>query len=249
MATHRPTPARRSIDYPTGDGRPLAETDIHRDDLIDLVKALQAHYAHDPRVYVSGNLLVFYEQGNRRKHVSPDVFVVKDVPRHRRLNYLIWEEGKAPDFVIELTSRTTKKEDIEKKYALYRDVLRVPEYILFDPLGHYLKPPLQGYRLVGGRYELIPPVAGRIPSEVLGLHLERDGQELRLYDPATGRWLPTPQESIEQAEAARQQAEAALRQSEAARQQAVAAQQDQAAEIERLRRELEALREGRNGGA
>jgi Uma2 family endonuclease len=230
------TRSRRStIDYPTRDGRPVGETDIHRDDHFDLVKTLQAYYADDATTYVSGNLLLFYEEGNRRKHVSPDVFVIFGVPKRRRDNYLIWEEGRAPDLVIELTSKTTHKEDLEKKYRLYRDTLQVREYILFDPKCDYLTPPLQGYRLVAGEYVPIEPVAGRLPSEVLGLHFERDGTELRIYNPATGLRLPTPGEAVAAAEAARRQAEAAR--DEAAR------------ELERLRRELDALRGRADGGA
>ncbi len=105
--------------------------------------------------------------------------------RRRRKYYLIWEEGKAPDVVIELTSKSTKREDQVKKRDLYRDVLRVPEYFLFDPTEDYLKPPLQGFRLEGDEYIRIEPIEGRLPSEILGLHLERDRKELRLYDPET----------------------------------------------------------------
>jgi Uma2 family endonuclease len=112
-----PTVPPTELTYPTSDGRPVAETDDHRELMVALIKALQAYYANDPMVYVSGNLLLFYEQGNRRSHVSPDVFVVKGVAKHRRDNYLMWEEGKGPDFVIELTSSSTRDEDIEDKFA------------------------------------------------------------------------------------------------------------------------------------
>jgi len=50
----------RSNDYPTTDGRPMAETDLHRDLMVDLIRTLQAYYQADEQVYVSGNLLVFY---------------------------------------------------------------------------------------------------------------------------------------------------------------------------------------------
>ncbi len=78
--------------------------------------------------------------------------------------------------------------------TLYRDVLRVPEYFLFDPYEEWLEPRLRGYRLRQGRYAAIRPVAGRLPSKILGLHLERHGQLLRFHDPATGKWLLTPPE-------------------------------------------------------
>ena len=67
--------------YPTTDHKPMAETDLHRDLMIDLILTLKAFYAAEPLVYVSGNLLLCYEENNRRRHVSPDVFVVRGVPR------------------------------------------------------------------------------------------------------------------------------------------------------------------------
>jgi Uma2 family endonuclease len=199
------------IDYPTRDGRPLGETDLHRDQMVDLIETLKDHYAADPNVYVSGNLLVFYERGNKRKHVSPDVFVVRGVPKQpRRDHYLIWREGKAPEFVIELTSKTTRKEDLTKKPIIYRDLIKVAEYFLFDPTEDYLKPSFQGFHLLEGQYDPIKPVRGRLPSAVLGLHLERSGAELRLFNPKTKRWLPTPRERAELERAERTRVEAEL---------------------------------------
>jgi Uma2 family endonuclease len=206
----------------------MAETDWHRDLMLELIETLKDYFTDQPRVYVSGNLLVFYEEGNRLKHVSPDVFMVRSVPKHDRPNYLVWQEGKAPQVVIELTSKTTRDEDLDTKFALYRDTLKVKEYFLFDPLGDYLDPQLQGHRLRQDQYRAIRPVNGRLPSQVLGLHLEPSGRDLRLFDPDTRRWLPTPREQVREARTAQRQAEARAEQAEA--------------EVERLRRELAALR-------
>ena len=197
-------------------------------------------------MYGSWNLLVFYEPGDKRKHVSPDVFVVRGVPKRVRPNYLVWEEGKAPQVVIELTSKTTRREDLGRKLELYRDTLKVKEYFLFDPLGDYLTPRLQGNRLRGGQYHPIRPAEGRLPSRVLRLHLEQSGAQLRLADPATGRWLLTPQERAEQEASARRQAEGRAEQAEGRAEQAEAALQAAQAEVERLRRQLSARR-GRRG--
>jgi Uma2 family endonuclease len=228
MASTRQTSAKQAVDYPTSDGKAMAETDIHRRDMTDLIETLEDHFAADPNVYVSGNLLLFCEEGNKKKHIAPDVLLALGVPKlPLRLHYLVWTEGKAPDFIIELTSRSTRSKDKGTKRVLYRDVLKVPEYFLFDPLEEYLKPSMQGYRLVAGAYEPIEPAAGRLPSVVLGLHLERDGAELRLFDPVAGRRLPTRRERAAAAEAVAAAAEA---------------------ENERLRRELEALRRERSGG-
>jgi Uma2 family endonuclease len=231
----RPT---SEIVYPTRDGKPMAETELHMGDMIDTIQVLQDHFADRPNVYVWGNLLLYYEEGNPRKHVSPDVLVALGVPREpKRDHYLVWKEGKAPDLVAEITSKSTKREDQTKKLAIYRDILKVLEYFLFDPTEDYLDPPLQGYRLIDGEYVRIEPVAGRLPSEVLGLHLERDGTKLRLFDPATGLRLPT---RLEARQAAEQRAAEERQRAEAAE----TAQHRLAEENERLRREIEALRRG-----
>jgi Uma2 family endonuclease len=206
--------------YPSSDGRPVGESPPHVMNLFYLLTKLEAHFAKEPSVFVAGNMFVYYARGDRHVHVSPDVFVVRDIPRQgspERRRYLVWEEGKGPDVVIELTSESTREEDYDDKMWIYREKLHVPEYFLFDPYGEYLDPPLQGHRLVDGQYQSIQPVDGRLPSAVLGLHLESDGLQLRLYDPSTKHWLPTPPEERE----ARQEAEA---------------------ENDRLRRELEELR-------
>lgn len=225
-------------EYPTGDSRPVGETPLHRDNLLVSVKVLDRHFIDDPMVYVSGNMFVYYQRGDRRKHVSPDVFAVFGVPKDKdRDAYFVWEEeGHAPDVVIELTSASTKDEDIDDKMYLYKTELRVPEYFLFDPRGEYLDPSLQGYRLLAGEYAPIEMIDGRLPSEVLGLHLERGGENLRFYDPKTDEWLPTPDEREEALEverdrerSERERLAAELRRSEG--------------DLNRLRQELETWRQ------
>jgi Uma2 family endonuclease len=254
----------REVIYPSGDGKPMAETELHLHDMIESIQALEDRFDTQPNVYVCGNMLLYYEEGKPRKHVSPDVLVALGVAKKPpRDYYLVWKEGKAPDFVIEITSKSTKREDKNKKFVIYRDILRVSELFLFDPTEDYLHPPLQGFRLVGGEYLPIEPIAGRLPSEVVGLHLERDGEKLRLFDPTTGTRIPTrlearkaaerlAEDAHRRAEDAHRRAEDAHRRAEDERrraederiraQNAEAAQLRLAEENERLRRELEALR-------
>jgi Uma2 family endonuclease len=230
MATGRVTVSRK-IHYSDSDGRPMAETPRHRKIMTDTIATLERWYAGDPNVYVSGNMVMYYELGNPRRHVSPDVFVTKEIaknPTPERRLYLVWEEGKGPDLVIEISSKSTRKEDLQTKFVLYQDTLKVTEYFLFDPYGEYLRPQLQGYRLQRGRYVPIKPVKGRLPSKVLGLHLEAVNGELRFYDPATQKCLPLPAERVEVAEFERAQAEVREARAEA--------------EVARLRLELETLR-------
>ena len=204
------------IDYPCSDGRPVAESDFHIDCLFYVRNALRSHYERRGRgdVYVAANMFLYSEKGNPRAVVAPDVFVVLGAPGHRRDSYLLWNEPKAPDFVLEVTSKSTRGEDEGHKRRFYA-ALGVQEYFLFDPRGEYLNPPLEGYRLHGSRYRALPAVAAlpggapSVRSAVLGLDLRdsRETQMLRLHDPATGQDLLTYREEA----AARRAAEARIR--------------------------------------
>jgi Uma2 family endonuclease len=258
MAT---TSKAAEVFYPESDGKPMAETTFHRDVMIEMIVGLKDWFADDPLAYVSGNEFLYFVEGQPRRVVSPDVWFVHGIDKTRlRRSYKTWEdEGKGPDFVLEVSSRSTRREDLNQKFQLYRDDLKVREYFLFDVLREYLKPPFQGYRLVEGEYRPIEPVDGRLPSEVLGLHLEADGYLLALYDPARGRRLLNRLEALQKEKKARLRREAAIRRKnaeirgkDAAIQEKDAAIQEKDAalrrveeENERLHRELEALRLGK----
>jgi Uma2 family endonuclease len=190
----RPPEADYDDFYPHSDGRPVGETPAHFRNLSHVKEILDARFSGDPAVLVAANMFIYYVPGDRLKHVSPDLFVAQGVPRDKpRKKYLLWEEVKGPDLVIELTNASTRDEDLDKKW-LYRDVLGVREYVLFDPFAEYLDPPLQGFLLQQGEDVLMPLVSGRLVSQVLGLHFEADGEDLRLYDPTSAHWLRTPPE-------------------------------------------------------
>lgn len=63
------------------------------------------------------NLLIYYEEGNPRGKGPPDVFVMLGAPSRDRSSYLLWQEPKAPDFVLEITSLSTYREYQGKKRA------------------------------------------------------------------------------------------------------------------------------------
>jgi Uma2 family endonuclease len=245
MRIRDPKPAdgpKNVVDYPTSDGRPMAETDFHRILMMETIETLEAYFATDPMTYVSGNILLFYEEGNKRKHISPDTLVTKGIEKKPRLYYLLWLEGKAPDVAIEITSKTTKKEDLLTKFELYRDVLKVPEYFLFDPFEEYLKPSFLGHRLVDGEYVPISRVEGRIPSEQLGLSLERVGDKLRFWNPQTSTRLLTPRELQWATQAVADQAQAIADQALEQSKRDTAARLAAEEETERLRQEIEEIR-------
>ncbi len=222
----RSLPTHRKVRYPESDGKPMAETDFHRTPMTDLIEILTNRYQDRPDVYVSGNLFLHDQLGKpRKKPIAPDVFIVFGVPKKKRRNYLLWEEGKGPDWVLEVASRGTFRKDLGEKKELYAMVFGVKEYFLYDPDHKYLPSPVMGYRLEGGSYVPIAPVEHRLPSEVLGLELGEWEGELRFYDPLTKAWVLKP---AQQEAKARQQAEARAQQAEA--------------ELDQLQAELERLR-------
>jgi Uma2 family endonuclease len=212
------------IEYPETDGRPMGETDLHRDWMVRIIDLLKYRY-RDQRVYVTGDLLLYYEEGNPARFVVPDAMVVKDCDPGRRRVFKLWEEKRLPNAVFETTSKYTKREDSTAKIKLY-ETLRIPEYFLYDPTADYLRPPLQGHRLTGDTYVPIEPDAdGRFLCQDLGLWLRLEEGELVMYDCESGQRLQTEAEAKQ----------AALEAEHAAREAAEAAREAAEAEVERLR--------------
>ncbi len=180
----------------------MAETDAHEIPRMYAVTGLRDFFRYHRDVYVSGNLLIYYEEGNVNAAVAPDVFVVFGVPNRPRPIYNLWEEGKSPDFVLEITSRHTRNEDHGPKRELYQ-WLGVQEYWQYDPTEGYPEPRLRGMRLVDGRYEALAAttVWGRslfVYSAVLGLELRVMEGDLRFHDPRTEHTILTLTESDEE---------------------------------------------------
>ena len=182
-----------AIEYPESDGKPMAENDAQRNVILYACGALGLRYAERDDVYVSGDLLIYYEEGNPRVSIVPDVFVVFGVEDRKRGSYKVWEEGKGPDFVLEVAPPNTWREDVERKPGVYAG-LGVREYFQYDPTGEHLAPRLQGHLLVDGEYERLTPLESidrtlTLRSEVLGLELRARGDWMRFHDPATGEDL------------------------------------------------------------
>ena len=133
-------PLERAIEYPTSDGQPMAETLEHQQVMIDLIEGLRQRLAKVAGAWVGGNFFLCYERGNPRAHLAPDVMGAKGLDQRFRPNYLLWEE-KPPSLIVEVTSRSTRREDLGKKKSLY-ERFGTEEYVLFDPLDEYLKPRL-----------------------------------------------------------------------------------------------------------
>ena len=231
-------PADTHIYYPDTDGKPMAVSDLHRDILFGTIETLKAHFKQHPDVYVSGDILMYYVKGDPRQVVSPDVLVSFGLGKKRRNTYLVWVEGKTPDFAMEFSSKTTYDVDLGPKMDLYAS-LGIQDYFLYDAEGLYLSSPLMGYTLVDGKY--IPLTGNRdggLHSAVLGLDFHVSDEGLGLYDPAAEAWLQTPTES---AEARAETAEARAKNAEARAEQEAERADTAEAEIAKLREQLERL--------
>jgi Uma2 family endonuclease len=235
-------PLEQEIEYPTSDGQPMAETTLHRKVMNDLIEGLERRYADVPDVWVGCNLFLCYERGNPAAIVAPDVLLAKGVTKWDRPNYLLWDETP-PSLVVEVTSRKTRREDQGKKKSLY-ERLGIEELVLFDPYGEYLRPRLQGYGLVRGRYQSIPlEEDGSLLSRNTGLWFKPEGERLRLVDAGEPILWPEELEAARRIEAAARRTEAAARQTAETRAAVAEARAAEAEERSRaLEKELERLR-------
>ena len=138
--------------YPTSDGLALLGTSWHEDAVFLAREALDRHFRGRERVFVATLMALYYERGRRPQCLIPDLLVALGVPGHGRRVYKVWEEGKAPDFVLEVASATTVDRDCGFKKGEYERI-GVREYWQLDQTGRLLEEPLLGHRLRRGRYE------------------------------------------------------------------------------------------------
>jgi Uma2 family endonuclease len=218
-------------DLPYSDGEPT-ESQRHVLQMTLLIESLTLAWADRPDGFVGGDMFLYFspEQVRGRDFRGPDVFAVLDVPKRERKSWVVWQEGKGPDVIIELLSESTAAIDKGEKKRVYQDEVKVPEYFWYDPeTGE-----LAGFRLRDGVYEpIVPDSAGRLPCEVLDLALVRERGRYNDVEAVWLRWttaggalLPTSAEIAEQerrrAEAERRRAEAERRRAEAERRRAEA---------------------------
>jgi Uma2 family endonuclease len=157
------------LDLPYDDDTPM-DSDRHAAQIELLKECLRLFWADRDRWFVGGNMFVYFSRDQllTRDFRGPDIFVVLDVPRRERRSWVVWDEGKAPDVVIELLSDTTASVDRGEKKRVYEDQLSVPEYYWYHPFTRELA----GWILRDGMYQ---PIAtddtGRLRSTALDLLL------------------------------------------------------------------------------
>ena len=193
-----------------------------------LSHALAVHLGNPETTLVGADRWIVAAPGTFRELARyPDLLVAfgVDPQAYKASNgYIVSEQGKPPDFVLEVASESTADTDTGAKRVDYAR-LGILEYWRFDGTGEFHGARLAGERLVDGRYEPIEiaDIAGVLEghSTALNVNLRWDDGQLVWYDPATGQHIATFDSERARADAARAETELA--------------------DLRRRRRELEAL--------
>ena len=202
-ATSEPplAPADDPVEYPSEDGFPISTNTDHLEWMVRCYRTLEHRFRGRRDLFVGCDMLIYYERGNNKARVAPDVFVSFGVPPRERPSYFVWLEGKPPDVVWEFGAPLTIKGDAAQKKETYRE-MGVREYWLADPVGGVYAPRVQGFALADGVYEPMPWEAGpdglvAVWSPVLQLELRFAEGRLGFWDRETARYLELPEEESE----------------------------------------------------
>jgi Uma2 family endonuclease len=177
---------------------PPLESDLHRKQIDLLIRLLEWWWRNRQDFYVSGNLTIYFNPNQKKSQDfrGPDFFVVLDTERKPRRSWMIWEEGKYPNIIIELLSPSTAEIDKGFKKKLYQDTFRTFDYFWFDP--ETLE--FAGFHLVDGKYQPLEPNSqGWLWSQQLELFLGVHNSQLRFFS-SDSKLLPTPEEVATEAE-------------------------------------------------
>ncbi|WP_026794868.1 MULTISPECIES: Uma2 family endonuclease [Planktothrix] len=170
------------------------ESTLHYLQLALLVSCLDWLWKDRTDYFIGANLTIYFsrQQLRNRDFRGPDFFLVKNTSKHPRKSWVVWEEnGKYPDLVIKLISKSTAEIDKTTKKNVYQNQFRTQEYFWFSPDDLELT----GFKLVGNEYQgIIPNQQGLLASEVLGLFLGIYQEKLR-YFTTEGDLIPTPEEA------------------------------------------------------
>ncbi len=219
-------------ELPCDDGEPM-ESARHRQQMFLLLETFQPWLDQRSDGYAGGNMFLYFSlaQVRHQDFRGPDFFAVLGVPKGERKSWVVWEEGKGPDVIIELLSESTAAADKTEKKLIYQNQLKVAEYFWFDP---FTPDDFAGFGLQHGVYLPIPPDSqGRLSSRCLDLVLVRwhgvyEGVETTWLRWATraGELLPTKEEKLQVAEQHAEMAEqrAAAAETEIARLRALLAE-------------------------
>lgn len=121
---------------PCDDGEPM-ETQRHRLQMDLLIEGLDTWLEQREDGYVGGNMFIYFSQAQLKNQdfKGPDFFAVTGVSKKERKSWVVWEEEKALDVVIELLSASTANFDKTEKKQIYQNKMRVSEYFWYAPFN------------------------------------------------------------------------------------------------------------------
>ncbi len=131
-ATGQPT--RYIEGYPYEDDEPMAATLYHAKQISIFHDQLERYYFYEPHILVGLDSFIYYSEGDRKKCVAPDIYVVlgaKKTPLRR--SFYTWAEGAIPDTIFEFLSESTKKDDKDRKVQIYLEEMGAKEYFIHQP--------------------------------------------------------------------------------------------------------------------
>ena len=208
--------------------------------------ALTAHFGNPDSTLVLGEIPVNWRVSQQLDQRIPDLLIAFNVNADEAIaqnGYAIEDRGKPPDFVLEVASVTTARNDYTTKRIDYQE-FGVPEYWRFDPTGgSRYDAPLAGDILIDGVYRPVEIIRSDEThlwghSQVLNLDLCWEDGALRWWDPAAEQYLPTYEETLEARIVAEALANTAEAQQTAEREARIAAEtrvRELEAELERRR--------------
>ncbi len=174
--------------YPSEDEDPMPAGEFHGMQMHTLFDQFLRYFQAHPHIHVSMDNFIYYREGDLRKVVSPDVYVVLGAARlPLRRSFYTWAEGTVPTAVFEFLSDATGAQDRDEKIEVYLRDIGVAEYFIHQP---DMNRPIEfrGWRrdAVGTIIEIEPDEAGGIFSASLNLYLRwelHEAWELRLLRP------------------------------------------------------------------
>jgi Uma2 family endonuclease len=172
------TPPKTEIEYPTSDGKPMADNTLQWEWIVTIKSGLEKLFWEEPDVFVASDLLWYPFEGDNKTSIAPDVLVALGRPKGHRGCYKQWEEGGvAPQVVFEILSPSNTVAEITRKLLNYEQ-FGVEEYYVFDPD----RVRLEGWQRQGLRLARIEPIDGWI-SPLLKIRFELSPLGLRIYRP------------------------------------------------------------------
>lgn len=180
--------------YPEQREDDMGETSIHITLITDFLSVLKLFFKKRDDVFLSANMNLYYEEGNSRRWLAPDLLIAFGVPNVERSSYLVWREKVFPQAVFEVASEKTWRSDIVEKLELY-ETLGAEEYYVLDPEFAYLPAPMMAFHRRGERLLSAPINDDRVFSPRLGLEVVRTENTFRLFNPQTNEFLRTLEEA------------------------------------------------------